>query len=214
MTLPLPLMPWAEQRFTRIDADTGLLIPNSGGFIATKVSGSSTDLAAYTNASPPLVAHTNPIELDSDGRPPSPIFLLGRGYKFIVYDENMVELYTVDPVEDVGATFLSQQGAIQGTITTATTSPYIVLSTDATILVDSATNPFVVQLQAAADRGTSLTVKNVSAVTVEVTPEGAETIDTVAAAYEIPAASSPTMPSIVLNPDGVSGYTIPASHGI
>lgn len=215
MTLPLPLAPAFEQRYLKIDATTGLLTPNDGGFIFTTVAGSSTPLATYTNASSPLVAHTNPIELDSDGRPPSPIYVLGRGYKFVVKDSNLVTLYTIDPVEDSAFVALTTTANVQAEGVTVTVSPYTVAAGVNTVICNCATNPTVIQLPPAADRGTPIVIKNIRAsVVVRVTPDGAETIDTVAAFYAVPAAVSPLMPSIVLNSNGVSAWTIPSSHGI
>lgn len=214
MTLPLPLAPWVEQRFLKIDSDTGLLVPNGGGFVATKIAGSSSDLTTYTNPTAPLVAQENPIELDSDGRPPSPIYLLGRGYKFIVYDSDMVELYTIPLVEDSAFVALTTTANVQAEGTTATgAGPYVVLSTDNTVIVNSATANYVVQLPAAADRGTPLVVKTIQN-SLRITPSGSEVIEGIAAFYQIPAAASPLMPTVTLISDGVSGWLITGGIGI
>ena len=216
MTLPLALSPWVEQRFLKIDADTGLLVPNDGGFVLTQIAGTSTDLATYTNPTAPLVAHANPIELDSDGRPPSPIYILPQGYKFIVKDSDSVTLYTIPLVEDVGATALDQQGTTQTDGTTATVSPYTVVADDNMVLVDSATNPFIVQLPLAADRGTFLVVKNLSAVTVKLRPQAGEEVEQQGASvdYDLPAITGALQPTATLASDGVSNWWITAGIGL
>lgn len=212
MALPLALCPWLPELTTKVDAD-GVLTPNSGGFVYTYVSGSSTPLECYTNPSAPLVAYANPFTLDADGQPLSGlIYVLPRAYKFIVQDSDHVVMHTYLYVNDVATTAAATSANVQAQGTTATgAGPYVVLSTDNTVIVNSATANYVVQLPPAANRGTPLVIKTRQN-SVRVTPDGAETLDFVAAFYAMPAASSPQMPSIVLNSDGVSGWTIPNSH--
>lgn len=76
--------------------------PLAGGLIFTYGAGTSTKLAAYTNGTG-TVAHTNPIVLDSAGRPPSPIYLAASTYKFVAAladdtDPPTSPIWTVDPV--------------------------------------------------------------------------------------------------------------------
>src|SRR6187402_3490265 len=172
MPLPGALLPWVEERFLKVTDDG--LVPNSLGFVEFRDTDLTTPKDVWTN-SDLTIAHTNPVELDDEGRPASPIYLSPSGYSVYVYDADMVLLYSVDFVEDVGSAFLSQLAVIQTQGTVATSSPYIVQATDNCVIVDSATTPFVVQLPAAADRGTPLLVKNISSgVTVRVTPESPE----------------------------------------
>lgn len=210
MTLPLCMCPWVSVQFFKPGDDAESSVPNSGGFVFTYIAGTTTDRLTYTNAQAPLVAHSNPIELDDQGRPPSSqIFLLAGGYTFEEQDSDGNVLRTYDYVADVAYTFMTELGTIQSEGTTATTSPYVVLSTDNTVQVDSATTPFIVQLPPAADRTFPLIIKNLSAAAVvRVTPDGAETIDTVASYSTIPVAVSPYMPAITLLSDGVSNWVI------
>ena len=57
--------------------------PLSGGLLFTYSAGTTTAYAAYTSAALSS-AHTNPIVMDSAGRPPSPIFLQAASYKFVL----------------------------------------------------------------------------------------------------------------------------------
>ncbi len=215
MVLPGALAPWVESRFLKLTSDG--LVPNDGGFVLTTETDLTTHQATYTTSDvDPSTGtpHENPIELDAEGRPPSGIYLMPSGYAFFVYDSDMVLLYQIPFVEDVGSTFLSQSAVIQSQGTDATTSPYIVTDDDNTVTVSSATDPFVVQLPAAADRGTPLIIKNLSAIAVRVTPDSAETIEGIAAYFAIGSAVSPNFPTITLNSDGVSNWVIASSHGL
>jgi hypothetical protein len=214
MSLPLALLPYLSPPFSKVDPNTGALIPNAGGKIYSYETDITTPQNLYTDSAG-ATAYSNPIVLDDDGWPPSTaIYVLPTGYALIITDSDGVTLHTLSFVEDVGSEFLDQSAVIQSEGTDASSSPYLVTATDNTVTVSSATNPFIVQLPAAADRGTPLIIKNLSAVSVRITPDGAETIETVAAYYTLTAASSPTFPSVILNSDGVSNWWIAASHGL
>jgi hypothetical protein len=74
--------------------NTGL--PLNGGLIYTYQAGSTTPLATYTDVNG-TVANSNPIVLDSSGRPPSQIWLTyGFNYKFVVQTSAFVTLGTYD----------------------------------------------------------------------------------------------------------------------
>lgn len=74
----LTTSPWFIQQLL---TDTGVVA--SGYKLFTYAAGSTTKLAAYTDVSG-LVAHANPIILDSAGRIPSGLFLLPASYKFVL----------------------------------------------------------------------------------------------------------------------------------
>lgn len=210
---PGTLIPWVEQRFLLVTADG--LVPNSGGFVHTFAAGTTTPLATYTDADL-SVANPVEIELDSDGRPPDPIFLTATGYKFEVYDEDSVLQYTVDDIEDVGQVFAEHFGTLQSDGTKNVTSGYTVLETDRLVTVASSggPDPCLVNLPAAADYTGMLTIKVVGTIDVDVTPNGLETLDSLAAAYTVPGAVSPLFPAIMLVNNGVSAWYIIGSHGI
>jgi hypothetical protein len=76
--------------------NTGL--PLNGGLIYTYQAGSTTPLATYTDVNG-TIANTNPIVLDSSGRPPSQIWLTyGFNYKFVVKTSAAVTLGTYDNI--------------------------------------------------------------------------------------------------------------------
>lgn len=71
-------------------------VPLSGGFIYTYVAGTSTQLATYTSASG-SIANSNPIVLDSSGRPPNEIWLTGGiSYKFVLQTSAAVQIWSMD----------------------------------------------------------------------------------------------------------------------
>lgn len=211
--VPGGLLPWVELRFLKLDPDDGL-VPNSGGFVYFYIAGTSTPLDTYAQSDlDPGAANPNPIELDEDGRPPDPIFLSPTAYKVVVEDLNNVQLYEVDEVEDVGATFAATFGTVQAEGGKDVTDGYIVLSTDRLVTVDSTgSSPAVVTLLAASEATQMLTIKNVGTGTVSIEPDGSDVIDGTAGAITMPAASGQDQPSLVLVSDGVSSWFIIASH--
>ena len=211
--LPGAWLPWIEGRFLIVTASG--LEPNSGGWVYTFAAGTSTPLATYSNVTL-TVANPTEIELDSEGRIPSNIYLLPQGYKFVVYDADLVQQYTVDNIEDIGQTFATTFGTLQTDGSKAVTSGYTVLATDRLVTVASTggPDPCIVNLPAADEYTALLTIKNVGTIDVDVTPNGIQTIDSVAAAYTIPAAASPSFPSLILASDGVSAWWILGSHKV
>ena len=76
--------------------NTGL--PLNGGLIYTYQAGSTTPLATYTDING-TIANSNPIVLDSSGRPPSQIWLTyGFNYKFVVQTSAAVTIGTYDNI--------------------------------------------------------------------------------------------------------------------
>lgn len=73
-------------------------LPLTGGFVSTYVAGTSIPSPTYTtNAG--NVAHSNPIQLGSDGRPPAEIWLLTtNAYKFVLFDSLMNPIETYDNI--------------------------------------------------------------------------------------------------------------------
>ena len=210
--MALGLLPWIELRF--LDADGN---PLSGGFLYSYIAGTTTPQDTYSESSgADGTENPNPIELDADGRPPDPIFILPTGYKFLLENADNVEQYSFDNVQDPGTIFASQFGAVTGVGSKDVNTGYQVLETDLLITIDAteATHPCVINLPAAADYFNALTIKNFAAVTVSVTPNGSETIDSLAAVYALDAAASPNFPAVTLISDGVSAWYITSSHGV
>ncbi|HEX7932540.1 MAG TPA: hypothetical protein VF573_05615 [Paraburkholderia sp.] len=209
------ISPWFEQRFLKIDGN-GSLVPNAGGFVYTFSAGTTTPVDTWTNSDgdgPGGAAQENPIELDADGRPPSPIFLLGTGYKFAVHDSDDVLLYTIDNVEDSGLTFASQWGVLLGTGVSYTDGETIAVTTRLA-LIDSSGGATTIYLPASADASQPLTVKNMGTNAVTLTADGTDTLEGSLSTITIPAASSPTFPSVLIAPNQISDWTILSSHGV
>ncbi len=210
-TQPLALLPYVTPPFLKIDTD-GNLVPNAGGFIYSFETDLTTPKALYTNASGTLVAFSNPIVLGADGWPATaPIYVLTGGYSIVIKDSDGNTLKTISFLEDIGATQFGALGNFQASGTIATSSPYTVPDSDNLVIVNSATDPFIVQLPAVASRTKQLEVKNISAVEVRVTPNGAEEIDAIAAYVALPAKGSPPVPGLVLLPSATAWWIIGTS---
>ncbi len=73
-------------------------LPLSGGFVQTYIAGTSTPAATYTTVVGDI-AHQNPIQLGSDGRPPSEIWLTSTiAYKFVLFDSLLNPIDTYDNI--------------------------------------------------------------------------------------------------------------------
>ena len=97
MANSLTAMPWVMEQFFDSNGN-----PINGGKLFTYEAGTTTKLATYTDAAG-SVAHSNPIVLNSAGRPTSPIFLQARSYKFVLTttgdtDPPVSPLWTADSV--------------------------------------------------------------------------------------------------------------------
>jgi hypothetical protein len=205
MALPITLCPWIDRQWHYDDG-----APLDGGKVEFFVTGTVTHKPIYEDALK-VTPSVNPVILDSAGR--ATVFLDVGGYDISVFDKNDVPLYTVENYEDIGATFLATLGVQLATGAAGVTSGYSVLVTDLTVTVASTggADPCVINLPAAATHPQPLLIKNLGTVVLSVTPNGAETIDGVAAVYTVPVAASPQFPSIWLLPVA-SGWLIAASH--
>jgi hypothetical protein len=83
-------------------------VPLAGGLIYTYAAGTSTPAAVYTS-SLGVIAHSNPIVLDSAGRVPGgEIWMTDNiAYKFIVKDVNLVLIGTYDNLIGINSNFVS-----------------------------------------------------------------------------------------------------------
>jgi hypothetical protein len=187
------------------------------GTIETYSAGTSTPLATYTDANL-TVANPTTITLTSAGRPPNPMFTPAQGMKYIVKDSSGATVFSVDMVESVGQVFATTLGNVLASGARSVTSGYTLLKSDFFITVASTggPNPCVINLPAASSTAANQpkAIKNVGNIAIALTPNGADTIDTVNASYTVPAAASPTFPSVVLYSDAVSSWFIAASHKV
>jgi len=211
VALPLALLPLVRQRFFKITADG--LEPLSGGTLQFFIAGTDTPQPVFADSEGDTPLGTT-VTLDADGYAPS-IYISPIGYKVRLLDEDDVQIFSQDNVEDVGSAFLAYLGQISSEGSKDVESGYEVDEEDNLVTVNEpTTDPATIVLPSAASRGLPVTIKNVGTTAVAVTPSGVETIDTIAAAFTLPAAVSPIFPTVTLIPDGVSGWYIQSSHGI
>lgn len=203
-----------DPRWIAFDAD-GAILP--GALLASYETGGTFSTPQFLYSDSDLTTPlTNPVEADTDGRFPA-MYLLPTGYDLRLSDADGNTIWSCENVEDIGQAFLSDLGAELATGSRDVTSGYTITDTDNLVTVDSTggADPCIINLQPAADRGFPLTIKNNGTVALAVTPDGVETIDGVTGAFTVPAASSPTFPSILLapDPDG-TGYWILSAYGV
>jgi hypothetical protein len=102
----------------------------SGGKLYFYASGTSTPLSTYTTKAL-AVANTNPVVLNSAGRPSTDIFLQDLEYKVVLKDVNDVVIWTADPVSHRDSALVaktltgngSPNGAVAGTAGSASILP-------------------------------------------------------------------------------------------
>jgi hypothetical protein len=207
---PCAVLPWIDQQLCDTNGQ-----PVAGGKLYFYEANSSTPLAVYSDPDGDT-AQTNPVILDADGRPPDAIFIAAESYKTIFTDADDAVIWTRTVYQDPGSVFANHFGVLAADGARDETSGYAVQLDDRLITMDGSggANPCIVQLPAASDATQMLTIKNVGSVALAVTPDGSDTIDTVAAAYTVPVAASPVFPTITIVPDGVSGWFIVGSHGL
>lgn len=215
---PGALINWIEQRCLKLV--DGILVPNAAGTLTFLATDGVTPKVTYSD--PDLEEdheNVNPIELDSDGRPPVNIYLDRGGYTVIVKDSDDVELYTVN-IEDTAGTFLSALAAMMSEGSLDVPDGYEILVTDKLVTTDpnEVADPMAVILPDVATwTGPPLTIKNLSASVCEVTPHGGQDIETLDAdaTWDLPAAADDVNPTIVLIPkEDETGWWIQSSHGL
>ncbi len=201
------LIPWVQQTF--VDEDGA---PLAGGNVTFKEAGTNTDKDTYSEAdlSAPAL-NTNPVVLDADGRPEDgAIFLEPGAYDIFVRDSANALVYTVEGVEDVGATFLSEIGQTLATGQKNAADNYVITDDDnlVTALPVAGGAYF---LPSAADRGLPITFINLSTtIAAALTPDGVETINGAAGALPIPAGTSPVFSGATLVPLSPSAWYLTA----
>jgi hypothetical protein len=70
-------------------------VPLAGGLLYAYAAGTTTPLVTYTSVTG-LSANTNPIVLDSAGRPASQIWLTPVSYKFVLKTATSVQIWSMD----------------------------------------------------------------------------------------------------------------------
>ena len=205
--MPAEVLPGIRPQFFDDDG-----VPVSLGTLSSFLAGTSTPAATYTDSN---LGVANPviIDLDAAGLPPDPVFLAAHGYKFILKDALGATIATYDNIENVGAVWQATYGKQQtaGSLNVAT--GYTVVATDRFVTMGSAGGNIL--LPAASAFTASITLKNMSTTTaMTVTPNGADTLDGIAALYSVPASTSPKFKTITLISNGVDAWWIQSSHNI
>ena len=91
-------------------------VPLAGGLLYTYAAGSSTPLSSFTDNAG-AIANTNPIVLNSAGRPPSEIWLTyGSAYKFLLADSSNNMIWTLDNISGIVTTQAATAAIPSGTI--------------------------------------------------------------------------------------------------
>jgi len=191
--------------------------PNAAGSLKFFTAGTTTPQLVYSQSdldSGSSLGST--VTLDDHGRTPTGVYFLPTGYKVQLLDVNAVELGIQDDVEDVGQVFAAEFGLILSGGSKSVTSGYIVLPTDFLITVNSTggANPCIINLPAAASRTEPLTVLNAGTIPLAITPNGTDTVNTLNAAFAVPAAASPIFPSVTFVSDGVSAWYVTGANGL
>lgn len=207
MLLPLALLPVPRQQF--LDPNGA---PYSNGSLQFFEAGTDTPLEVWADADGSTSLGTE-VDLDSGGLAPA-IYISPTSYKFKLLDEDDVVVFTQDQVSDPAFTFFANLGQYLAVGSKGVTTGYEITDDDSLVTVDEPiTDPAIVILQPADERTAIVIIQNQGATAVAVTPTGVDTINGVAGAFSLIAASSPTFPTVVLIPDGISNYTIIALWG-
>lgn len=189
--------------------------PLAGGKLYSYRAGTTTPQALYTDAAL-SIPYSNPIVLDGNGRAPGPIHMLAGGYKIDLQTSLGVSVspYPADNVFDPGQVLAGTLGNVLATGSFGKLSGYTVLVTDRIVTMSSTAgpNPCIVNLPPAGNASQPVTIKNMGTVPLSIVPNGADTIDSLAAAFAVAASTSPTFKSVLLVPDGVSAWWVLASH--
>jgi hypothetical protein len=196
-----------EIRWRAIDEDANVI---PGALLYAYAAGTDTPQDTYTTSDLD-VANSNPVEADDGGLFP-PIYLgESAGYKFVLTDADDVEIWSQDQVLDPGAYFASNFGTAMAVGSRNVTTGYTLLSTDRLVTVASS-GATTFNLLAASSFTGEVTIKNMSGGTVVITPNGSDTIDTLAT-FTLEAAGTPTFPAVTLRPV-TGGWLIVSSHRV
>jgi hypothetical protein len=111
-------------------------VPLAGGLLYTYAAGTSTPLTTYTN---PLgnIPNTNPIVMDSAGRPPQEVWLQSLLYKFVLKDASGNLIGSWDNIAGIPASNQQNyQTATQGQVAFTVGFTYIAGSNTLNVMVN------------------------------------------------------------------------------
>ncbi len=197
------LLPWILPQF--LDENGA---PVSLGKLWSYTAGTSDLQDTFTQSDlDPSAKNTNPILLNAGGYPPQAIYLSAIGYKFTLLDANDVQIGEQDNVQDLGQIFAGTWGTLLGTGVTYGDGD-VILPTTRLALIDSAAGATTVYLSPASDCTQPLTIKNMGGNAVTVTRDGTDFIDQTLTTKVIPAAASPSFPTLQLASNHISNWWV------
>lgn len=197
-TITGTLANWLNEQYTD---DNGT--PLAGGFIAFKEAGTNTDKDTFAQADlDPSSVNSNPVELDSGGRPPVAIFFQPGLYDCSIYDADMVLIKTVLGVGVPEAEVPPGLALALATGARDVTSGYTVVDTDTMITVNSAAGATTINLRPWADSSQPILIKNMGTGVVTVVPNGSDTIEGSLTSWQVNASGTPNFAAVWLFPDG------------
>jgi hypothetical protein len=203
-------LPWIDIQFHDDDGE-----PLALGSVESFLAGLSTPAVTYSDAelttALPVV-----IDLGADGRPTTNVWLDNHYYKFVIKDALGATVRTIDGVGSPGDIFAATYGTIAVTASALDETSGFTITNETFVTVDSTggANPAVINLPAAADYSKAVIIKNMGTIALAITPNGADTIDGIAAAYTVAASASPLFRSVTLMSDGVDAWWVVASVGV
>lgn len=161
-----------------------------GGKVYTYLPGTSTPTPSYTDESL-SAAHTNPIILDTYGRPPSNVIWLFDETDIAVYDANNVLLYTISNINPPTVTEATIGGwaTKESTVLIKTTAYSVVAADDGKLIINTTAGSWTLTLLAASTAGNGFSFDFLNAGTsgsITVDPSGSETINGVATLEILP----------------------------
>lgn len=195
--------------YPRLQFFDGNGAPYANAVLATFVAGTSTPATTYADSDLD-VANPVEIEADADGRF-GPIYLSPEtAYKFILYDEDEVEIWSQDDIVSPGL-FQATFGDTMAAGARSVTSGYLVTEDDLFVTVASS-GASAVYLPAVSGRSQPIAIKNMLTGTVVINANGGDLIDGLST-MTIEAASTPVFPCFWLFPNSGSGaWWVMASH--
>jgi len=204
------LVNWLNLQFTD---DSG--VPLAGGFLEFFVSGEVTHKDTFSTADlDPSGVNSNPLELDSSGRPAVAIFLEPGLYDATIKDANSVLIKSVEGFGTPAAETPTGLGRSLSQGARQVTSGYTAVDADNFVTVnEGSTEPCIFNLPSSALRQQQLAIQNYGPTSVKVTPTGGDTING-QAFYTINANVATNFPGIVLLPDveTVGNWLVLSSH--
>lgn len=99
--------------------------PMAGCLLYTYEAGTSTPLATYSDSAL-TVPNENPVEFNSEGRPPNDIFLGAASYRMVLQTAAGVTVWTADPVDGASTDLANSLLEVSGTANAIVlTSPFV-----------------------------------------------------------------------------------------